>query len=186
MFKGEHKSESYLKIHPFGTVPAVQDEDITIIESCAALRYISSKYDKSGQWYPTDLAARARVDEFLDWHHSTLRKHVIGYFYNLVFVPLLSKTEPDMPLINSHADELKKVDADMVRYFLKGRKFIAGDHVTIADLIATCELEQPMSANLTFSQAIMDYIERVKAHIGPSYDQVHQKIRGFTQSTLNK
>ncbi|CAL4073758.1 unnamed protein product [Meganyctiphanes norvegica] len=185
-FKGEHKSEAYLKIHPFGTVPAVTDGDLTILESCTALRYIASKYDTSGKWYPADLASRVRVDEFLDWQHTKLRKHGVGYYFNLIFAPMINKCEPDMTLINSHKEELKKVDADMVRHFIKGRNFIAGEHVTIADLIAACELEQPMCANVTYSQPIMDYLDRVKSHIGPDYDQVHQKVRGFTKSMLNK
>ncbi|CAL4183473.1 unnamed protein product [Meganyctiphanes norvegica] len=183
--KGEHKSEEYLKIHPFGTVPAVRDEDLTIIESCTALRYIASKYDTSGKWYPSDLKARARVDEFLDWHHTTLRKHAVGYFLGVVG-PKLHDSEADTAKINEHKEEMKKVDANIVRYFLNGRSFVAGDHMTIADLIAVCELEQPMCAYMTFSQPIMDYIERVKAQIGPDYEQVTEKIRSFTKSMMNK
>lgn len=186
MVKGENKSEAYMKIHPFGTIPAVVDGDLTIIESCTALRYIASKYDTSGKWYPEDLVTRVRVDEFLDWHVDTIRKHGIGYFVNLVLYPVMKNQEPDMPLINGHKDDLKKAEDNMVKYFLNGRDFIAGDHVTIADIKAVTELEQPMVAGVTFGKPIMDYYDRVIAQLSPNYDQVTEKLRTATKSLLNK
>ncbi|CAL4220604.1 unnamed protein product, partial [Meganyctiphanes norvegica] len=110
LLKGEHKNEAYSKILPFGTVPAFKDGDITIVESCAALRYIASKYDTSGKWYPDDFAARIRVDQFLDWHHTTLRKHGVGYFRNLVSYPLLTVNETDSHGAKAEKKKLNQVN----------------------------------------------------------------------------
>ena len=57
--------------------------------------------------------------------------------------------------------------------------------MTIADLTATCELEQAICGGVTFSMPIMNYIVRVKTVIGPDYDQVHEKIRRASEAVLN-
>ena len=51
---------------------------------CAALRHLSSKYDKTSKWYPAGEADRARVNEYLDWQHSNTRKHGVGIYFNKV------------------------------------------------------------------------------------------------------
>lgn len=42
--KGEHRSASYLAINPYGKVPALQDGELTLIESGAILTHLADKY----------------------------------------------------------------------------------------------------------------------------------------------
>ncbi|XP_066940513.1 glutathione S-transferase theta-1-like [Macrobrachium rosenbergii] len=174
--KGDHKKPEFLSINPFGKVPAVQEGDIHINESCAALRYIASKYDKSGQWYPKDLDIRVKVDEYLDWQHTNTRNHGVGYFYNKMLAPVITKKPVDEPLVNQHKEALGQVEKHFVDYFLASKPFIVGDHMTIADLAAACEFEQPLAGGYDLSQPIRDYLKRVETALGPHYQEVHKVL----------
>lgn len=177
LMKGEHMKKDYMAVNPFRKIPAAKDGDTLILESCAALRFIASKYDSSDLWYPKNLDIRCKVDEYLDWQHLNTRAHGVGYFRNLVLLPALKKTKPDMQLVNLHKKELKRVQNDFSKYFLGSKPFISGDHISIADLLASCEFEQPIAGGFEFSETILNFIDRVRAEVGPDYDKIHASIR---------
>ncbi|XP_047482602.1 glutathione S-transferase theta-1-like [Penaeus chinensis] len=179
LLKGEHMRKEYIAVNPFKKIPAVKDGNTLILESCAALRFIASKYDSTGKWYPQELEVRCKVDEYLDWQHLNTRAHGMGFFRNKILLPALKKSEPDMKVVNEHKKELGRVERDFKNYFLGSKPFIAGDHLTIADLLAACEFEQPIAGGYSMSQPIQDFIERVKSQIGPDYDELHSTMRDF-------
>jgi glutathione S-transferase len=55
----------YLEVNPFGGVPAIKDGDLVLAESQAILRYLAAREGRD-DLYPSDPAARARVDWALD------------------------------------------------------------------------------------------------------------------------
>ncbi|XP_071521398.1 glutathione S-transferase theta-1-like [Panulirus ornatus] len=155
------------------------------IISCTALRYIASKYDSSGQWYPHDFDVRCKVDEYLDWQHLNTRAHGVGYFRNKVLFPSLKKCEPDMTLVNEHKKELGRIEKQFSSYFLGSRPFITGDHITIADLLAACEFEQPLAGGYKLSQPTLEFLSRVKTVMGPDYDSIHTPMREFAKKCIS-
>ena len=65
MQTGEHKKEDYLKINPYGQVPAFEDGDVKIGQSNAILRYLAIKYKPDA--YPvTDPDKCAKIDFAID------------------------------------------------------------------------------------------------------------------------
>lgn len=44
-----------------------------MLSSTAILLYLSRKYNTPDHWYPSDIQKRARVDEYLSWHHANIR-----------------------------------------------------------------------------------------------------------------
>lgn len=53
-------------VNPIGLIPAVIDGEVVLRESNTILRYLASKYGPE-TIYPTDLAARAHVEQWMDW-----------------------------------------------------------------------------------------------------------------------
>ena len=56
------------------------------LSSSAILQYIVEKFNLPDHWYPKDLKARTKVNEYLFWHHCHLRRGASGTFVNKVSV----------------------------------------------------------------------------------------------------
>ena len=52
--------------------------------SVAILLYLARKYEAPDHWYPQDLQARARVDEYLAWQHTALRRNCLRALWHKV------------------------------------------------------------------------------------------------------
>jgi glutathione S-transferase len=85
MDQGAHMGPEYLAINPNHQIPTLMDGEIKIHESNAILRYLCFKHDLD-DWYPTDLAARASVEQWLDWNQCRLSPVVIDIVLNTVFM----------------------------------------------------------------------------------------------------
>lgn len=128
MDKLEHLSAEYLAINPNHQVPTLLDGDIRIHESNAILRYLCAKHQLA-DWCPTDLAARARIDQWLDWNQCRLSPAVVDVVLNSVFLGAKGDREAIERGRNKLRELLPMLDAG-----LDGRHFLAGQRPTIADL----------------------------------------------------
>ena len=73
--------------------------DFVVCESHTILRYLATKKGVAAHWYPIDPKKRAMVDQYLDWHHSFLRRGAAGLVFGKLFAPmLLGKAAPDEDL----------------------------------------------------------------------------------------
>jgi glutathione S-transferase len=59
------RPDAITRVHPFGTVPLLQDGDLWVGESHAILRYVAAREGRA-DLYPSEPAARSRVDWALD------------------------------------------------------------------------------------------------------------------------
>ncbi|WJX15604.1 glutathione transferase [Trifolium repens] len=63
MSKGEHRNPDFLKIHPFGQVPAFQDDHISLFESRAICRYVCEKHGDKGNKELYAFAPRMKIKQ---------------------------------------------------------------------------------------------------------------------------
>ncbi|UYO01193.1 MAG: glutathione S-transferase family protein [Devosia sp.] len=61
----EHKADWFLRLNPFGQLPVLVDDGLTLSDSGAILAYLARKYDAGGTWLPDNPALMA---EILRWH----------------------------------------------------------------------------------------------------------------------
>jgi len=130
-FTGEHKSDHFLKINPHATVPAATDGDLTLTESNAILMYAA---DKTGNelMYPKDLKQRADINRWLLWEAASWFPTNYVYLVENVVKPLM-KSGPDQKALDAQSENFHR-GAGILEARLSKNKWLAGDHVTIADI----------------------------------------------------
>jgi glutathione S-transferase len=146
MAKGEHKSPEYLRVNPFGKVPALAEigpEPWSLYESGAILLYLAEKHDPT---FPKDLRKRAEIAQWILFANSTLSQ--------TAFVESLR--EKQLPGLLASLDQ----------HFSK-HPFVMGDAFSVADVAVGSYLAYiPMflagKVDMSPYPHVNNYIERVK------------------------
>ena len=73
LLTGENRSPEQLKMNPGGTVPYIQIDGETFIESATILRYLANKYPELHCYYPDNNETRLTIDAGLDFSGQSLR-----------------------------------------------------------------------------------------------------------------
>ncbi|CAL9176943.1 unnamed protein product, partial [Musa hybrid cultivar] len=137
MAKGQHKSPDYLKLQPFGQVPAFQDEHATLFESRAICRYICDKYANRGNQSLFGRngggpAERAQVEQWLEAESQSFNPPSSALVFQLAFAPRMGLAQ-DPAAIELNQAKLAKV-LDVYERRLGESRFLAGDEFALADL----------------------------------------------------
>ena len=143
MDKGEHRSTEYSAINPNQQVPTLVDGDVKIHESNAILRYLCAKH-RLHDWYPEDLLARAKVEQWLDWNQCRLSPAVVDIVLNSVFLG----TAGDRAAVERGLSRLPELWS-VLEAGLAETPFVAGSRPTIADLSLASSVFQLTFANIT-------------------------------------
>jgi len=185
----ENKSEAYLAINPRGAVPAIIDGDFKLSECMTILKYLATKYKVADHWYPAELKARARVDEYLDWHHTGIRKAGVNYFVSVVLTPLMTGGPADKAEVAGNLEKFFKVLDVMDKTFLGDKKFLAGDEISIADLCAMSEIIQVAAAKVDVfakNPNLKAWGDRVTKALNPVFDEANAFVKKFTADVMSK
>ncbi len=127
MANGAHKAPEYLKISPFGLVPAIDDNGYTLADSNAILTYLAQTYASGSGWIPADPKEAAEVQSWLTVAADNIYSGPCAARLVKVFgVPL------DHAASVQKAHDLFKV----MEAHLQGRDWLATDRITIADVAA--------------------------------------------------
>ncbi|KAG2123007.1 glutathione S-transferase [Suillus cothurnatus] len=132
--KGEHKQPAFTAIQPFEEVPYIDDEGFILYESRAIARYLVKKYPNQGTpLIPSDLKAEALFEQAASVEAFNFTPFVTLIIAEKVFKPRRS-LQPDEERVSEQLANLQpKLDAyDLI---LSKQKYLAGDSVTLADLV---------------------------------------------------
>lgn len=67
----EHKSAWFKEINPLGQLPVIDDNGFRLWDAQAILVYIATKYDSSGNWYPShDASQTGEIAQWLSFADS--------------------------------------------------------------------------------------------------------------------
>uniref|UniRef100_A0A3Q0QY18 glutathione transferase n=1 Tax=Amphilophus citrinellus TaxID=61819 RepID=A0A3Q0QY18_AMPCI len=174
--KGEHRTPDFTKLNPMQKVPVMVDDGFVLTESDAILKYLATKYHVPEHWYPRQPERRARVDEYTAWHHTNTRPHAAKVFILEVLLPGHSGSPVDEVRLNRALSELNDTLDKLESMFLRRQPFLCGDEITLADLLAVCELMQPLGGGrdvLTERPQLQQWRSRVQSAVGESFDKAH-------------
>ncbi|CAK3793734.1 glutathione S-transferase GSTF2 [Lecanosticta acicola] len=149
-FKGEQKSEAFVKINPCATVPAATDGDLVITESNAIMMYAADA-DGGHSAYPKDLKARADANRWLLWEASVWFQTNYIYLVEYVVKPLLG-AQPDDALIQQEAPKYEKAAAILdARLGRTGKWVLPGSDPTIVDMAIGAPMHLHAASRLPLS-----------------------------------
>lgn len=129
--KGEHMSPSYAAINPNKRIPTMEDDGFILWESNAITQYLASKKPESGL-LPSDARGRAEVNRWQCWDLSSWDPACATIGYERLVKKLLGLGEPDPARLQEGEQNFHRY-AQILDDQLKGRKFVTGNSLTLAD-----------------------------------------------------
>jgi glutathione S-transferase len=190
IMKGEHKTPEYAKVNAFQKIPAIIHDGFHLAESIAIFRYLARTFPVDDHWYPKDSRKQARVDEFLAWHHIGLRMPMVRCFLSILMPERLGDVTPTEKDIENYRKGMGKALDDVESIFLEKNNFVAGDEITIADLMAVGEIQMSRLINYDPREGrpkLAAYLSRVRATLGTDlFDEVHATLIQFAEVTKAK
>ena len=162
--KREQKNPEYLKIHPFGQVPALDDEGFVIYDSTVINEYLEDEYPYPSLM-PEDSEGRARarlLEDFRDTHFNP-------YCVQIMYETRKPDTERDVARIENAKTQISAC-FDRIERELQGKEYLAGsfslaDIAFMANFDILDRLAIPVDANK--HKNAVAWIARLKSR--PSY-----------------
>ena len=161
---GEQFTPEFLAISPNNRMPALVDPEgpdgkpLSIFESGAILQYLANK---SGQFYPTDIRARAEVDQWLFWQVGGLGPMAGQTHHFRQYAPALIKDQRQIAYgVRRYTDETNRLYG-VLNKRLADRDYVAGDY-SVADMaIWPWILPGPQGQDLEDFHHLKAWMERV-------------------------
>jgi glutathione S-transferase len=161
--KKEQKNPEYLKINPFGQVPALDDEGFIVYDSTVINEYLEDEYPYP-PLLPKDSDGRARARMMEDFRDN---------LFNLASTQL--NRELRKPEGERNPQTIESAKAEIVKCFdriekeLQGREYLAGEF-SLADIAFMPNLDSLERMNIAIDakyKNVLAWIARLKAR--PSF-----------------
>ena len=127
---GRTDTADYRAMNPTGLVPTLQEDEFTLWESNAILRYLATSHAAGTAFWPADPRARATVDHWMDAQQTLLNRPMSQVFWGLVRTP---PDKRDLTAITAAIEETAKAWA-MITPGLERHAFIAGPDFSLSDI----------------------------------------------------
>ena len=130
--KGDQLTPEYIAMNLNKKIPVLEDDGFVLWESNAILFYLASKKPESGLW-PSEVKRQADVLRWLAWesaHWDSEACGAVGYEKVSKTVLGLGRAEP---VFIARGEQNFNRFASVLNESLRGRKWLTGKNLTIAD-----------------------------------------------------
>jgi glutathione S-transferase len=163
LLAGVEEDPELLAINPAGFIPAIQDGDVTMVESIAIMEYLMARYG------PTPLAPGPQ-DAAFPLYQQFLHLGEAGLAASIYFVVGARLFAPESERGNWSAGQALSVFESrltLVSRQLARTPYLAGETFTAADISVTYALELAQTCGgITFGEAERSYMARTGAREG--------------------
>ncbi|HSF90815.1 MAG TPA: glutathione S-transferase family protein, partial [Paracoccaceae bacterium] len=155
----------YLRQNPSGKVPMLKTDGLVLAESQAIFEFLEETYPEPAL-LPKDAAGKAEARRLAHWfddkfHHEVTAK----LLYERVNKKLMKSGYPDSAAIKAGSKNIK-YHLEYMDWLLEGRKWLAGDSLTIADFSAAAQLsclDYINDVDWARSAAVKDWYAKIKS-----------------------
>ena len=172
---GALKTPEYMKIHPFGKVPAMVHDGNAIFESNNMCRYLANI--SGAKLYSKDPVQAAKIDQIVDVIGYHVGKWVSTYFLQEVIFKAFYKKDVNAEAIEEAAGFLDQ-QLPYLDGLLESSEFLCGDEISIADTVAfaTLMIKEYTSLDCDDHKNICRWYDQMKAR--PSYEAMMKHFPG--------
>lgn len=162
LFAGDTKKPAYMTLNPNGMVPTLVDGGLKLWESNAIIQYLA---DKSGDdtLFPKNLVQRADIVRWQFWELAHFNQAFGTLAFESVAKPNFMNMEGNEAVISDAKEQLSKF-APVLNEHMKGRSYVVGDTITLADysMINVEFFKEAVPFDWTPFPHLNDYFDRMR------------------------
>ncbi len=146
LLKGEQNTPEVAALNPNKRMPVLEDDGFVLWESDAITQYLASQKPASGL-LPTDTRKRADVTRWQCWDMAHWDSACATVIFERMVKQLFGLGEPDPAEVKKGEERFHRC-AEVLDGQLKGRRYITGDTLTVADFSIGAPLNMAQPAQL--------------------------------------
>jgi glutathione S-transferase len=151
--KGDQMKPEFTALNPNQRMPVLEDDGFALWESNAILQYLALKKPAGAALWPADARRQADVGRWMFWEGAHWAPACGTLAFERVVKGILGQGGPDAAVVAKGEQEFKRVGG-ILNNALRGRKWLAGDDLTLADFsvgpwMALAQMAQYPVAGLT-------------------------------------
>jgi glutathione S-transferase len=186
---GKTRSPEFSARNPSHLTPMMEAAGLpkgVMWESCAIMQYLCNKHHLD-QFYPTEPEKRAMVDSAMFYIVGTIYPYLARATYGALAFPQYAGEVGASDADEAAKGKAQKAAAEALgqtldafhKFFLEGKTFIGGDHVSIADLRLACSLEFLNAIDYALPGWAKSYASSVKNALGEAYAEPAKDVEGY-------
>jgi glutathione S-transferase len=189
---GKTTTPEFLAKDPAHLTPMLEEAGLprgSLWESCAIMQYLCNRHGLDA-FYPTDPGERAMVDSAMFYLIGTLYPLLARATYPTLHFPqyageaATSEAGDDVKAqAQRDAEAALAEPLDVYRaFFLDGRRFIGGEHPSIADIRLAATLEFLRAIDYPFPRWAEEFMTAMEDALGDAYSEPAADVRGYVES----
>jgi glutathione S-transferase len=189
---GKTTTPEFLAKDPAHLTPMLEESGLprgSLWESCAIMQYLCNRHGLDA-FYPTDPGERAMVDSAMFYLIGTLYPLLARATYPTLHFPqyageaATSEAGDDVKAqAQRDAEAALAEPLDVYRaFFLQGRRFIGGEHPSIADIRLAATLEFLRAIDYPLPRWAEEFMTAMEDALGDAYSEPAADVRGYVES----